>query len=246
MFLDDVTLTTEGDRDRIELRGIVCTVQPNPRKAEAESALAWARKNEALHPSEAATEARHRAQDRARGHDSWVYTLPTGESYSHPTRAGARHMCRRYFVDSGIVLVPHDHSHMDATDRGTAYYLTQARGRMDGPRVGDFVELPGGRVRRICGLSGNYGPDDGPERFGLTDGGSYALPALRDDSAREAPASYSGGLDWQDEWTVDRLTDTGRTGKGRFWFFHHGRPAAGGGVDVALDCRVYALKGGDA
>lgn len=155
--------------------------------------------------------------------------------------AGARHMCRRWFVNAGLIVTPVDNCHLDNTDRAIAGRLEDARRALPGPRVGDFVQLPEQvqPVMRICGLG-----FDG-ERFGLTHGGSFSLPALRApavDPARESTAGYSGGLDWRDGWRLDRLEDTGHIARARFWFFSHGQPGAGCGVDVALDARVFRLR----
>ena len=243
MFLDDVTVTHDGDTSRVEYRGIVCTVQPNEsRRAaidRAAGALFLARGLDAIREAE-------RVLEQRKALDAWSYSLPAnlaheyadfpGQSvtFSHPSRAGALHMCRKAFVGAGVILVPHDDSHMDETDRGIAFNIRKARAEYPGPVSGDFVRLPSGRVRRICGIGFNG------ETFGLTDGGSFGINAsLRAGGG----ASYSGGLDWQDGWTLARLHATGETGKGRFWFFSHGRPAAGGGVDVAIDCRIWELRG---
>ncbi|WP_412506166.1 hypothetical protein [Roseovarius sp. SYSU LYC5161] len=244
MMLDDVTLTTDGDRDRIEYCGTACTVQPNPRYGEAVRKLTA---NMMTRPGMTRGEARRRAE---REIDAWSFSVPrpagddpdnTGpRTFTAPTRATARHHCRRWFVDAGIITVPTDNAHLDATDRAVAGRLEDARRRMVGPRVGDFVMLPGqaAPVTRICGFS-----FDG-ERFGLTHGGSFSLPALgapARDPALEARAGYSGGFDWCDEWRLDRLADSGQIVRGRFWFFSHGQPGAGRGVDVSLDAQVFDL-----
>ena len=242
-MLDDVQVThLEGDRAEVRLRDTVCTVQPNPHKQRADRLLALAYDNESRTPEgpdlEAATLARYRAQEAARGHDAYTYTLPTGESYSHPDKRGALHMCRKWFVEAGIVLVPFDHSHMNADDRTRAHELHRARDRMTGPRIGDFVQLAGQvrPVTRICGFGG------AGKSFALTSGGSFSLPALGSQLTHDW-AGYSGGLDWRPEYQPAGLIDSGRQEMGRFWFFSGGRMAAYGGVDVALPCRVYTLEG---
>jgi hypothetical protein len=245
-MLDDVRVTElDGGRAEVRLRDTVATVQPNPHKLEAERALERALRVEAMaRPGpdlERAKEARYRAQQWARSHDAWTYTTGHGETFSHPDRRGALHMARKWFVEAGIVLVPFDHSHMNPGDRLRAVKLQEARDLIAGPRWGDYVQLPGHvrAVSRICGIS----HDDA--RFGLTGGGSFSLPG---DAAQLTPhwESYSGALDWDSAYRLDDLEDAGRHEMGRFWFFSGGVMAAHGGVDVALPCRVYLLKGGRA
>jgi len=225
-MLQDVTCRhLDGDRAEIFLGDTVATVQPNPLRLAA---------------IEAARRAGECETKAARVHDAFVYTTPDGATYSHPSKAGALHMCRKWFVEAGLVLVPFDHSHMNPADRARAHDLARARAKITGPRCGDFVQIEGRGLQRICG----FGFTDS-SRFALTPGGSFSLPS---DPAKLGPdwESYSGGLDWSPEYIRADLMDSGRYVMGRFWFFSGGRMAAGGGVDVALPCRVYRLKGDSA
>ena len=225
-----------GSCARLTHAGLSGTVQPNPR---ADVAAAIAR---GVPPDD--------ARAACAQQDAFTYTTPRGETFSHPTFEGACHMVRKWFLEAGLITLSYDHSHLDSIDRALAEHLESARAAMPGPRVGDFVRLPAHQrpVSRICDFS-----FDGT-RFGLTGGGSFSLYASRAigpdgrflTPARlrhpEVGAGYSGGLDWEKEWRLDRLEDTGETAPGRFWFFSHGEQRAHNGVDVLLSCRVFTLK----
>jgi hypothetical protein len=95
-----------------------------------------------------------------------------------------------------------------------------------GPRVGDFVRLLDGTLRRFtyrwAGLQTTMGSNGfGPESFYLD----------------EAGASYSGGLDTTIP--LPNLVPTEETQWGEFWFFHHDLACAHNGVNFTFPCRVY-------
>jgi len=109
----------------------------------------------------------------------------------------------------------------------------QARERFTGPRVGDFVHMPDGTLRRFT-----YDWGDGLQ---TTVGAAH--PCNGDASfylGRSGEASFSGSLDS----TIprDRITLTDERHAGRFWFFHHGFPGAHQGVHCDAPCRVYRVR----
>lgn len=224
------TETPDGGAE-IRLGDIVAVVREHP--ARPERVRDHARRLLARGYSREAARA-----EAERQHDKWQYLLPNGDSFSHPTKAGAVHMARKYFVESGAVLLPFDHCHMGALDVVRAQGLQRARGAHAVPLVGDFVQLADhvAPVARICGF-GSSAPV-----FGLSYGGSFSLPSDPTQTG-QAWAGYSGALDWRPEYRTARLVATGRTQYARFWF-HSADPANGGaGVDAALACRVWTLDG---
>lgn len=197
--------------------GATCRAFPNPLRQRLEASR---------HPEDRAL---------ARSTDAWAYSVPDrrdGEStYSHPSEDGAVLMCRRFFVESGLLPVPCDNSHLDAEDAAIAAELRAAWEATPGVRVGDFY-ISGRQRLRICGHSW-----DG-ESVGTTPGGSFSLPARR--ISAPLGTGYSGGLDWPGIRRAD-LVEATPPAPGRFWFFSHGLAGAGRGVDVLLPCRVWQL-----
>jgi hypothetical protein len=96
-----------------------------------------------------------------------------------------------------------------------------------GPRVGDYVRHPDGKLTRFT-----YDWGDGLQAGGGR--GSYHL-------TRCGFASYSGGL--SAGIPRDRLTRTGETMPGEFWFFLDGWTGAHRGVSISIPCRVYQEGG---
>ena len=120
-------------------------------------------------------------------------------------------------------------TNLDAKDAA----LYQARltdwGAIDGPRVGDFVEMLDGTLRRfthdwgesIQTTVGDRHPCAGDQSFYW--GGDYM--------------SFSGSLDPAIPKLSLELTEQKRDGWA--WFFHHDEMRAHNGVSVAVPCRVY-------
>lgn len=97
-----------------------------------------------------------------------------------------------------------------------------------GPRVGDFVILPGGgEVRRFS----HRWPDAIQTTCGDGDGSFYM--------GRDGLASYSGSL--EPGIPLPAIQDTGKRLYGAFWFFHHEHMRAHNGVNVMMACRVYRV-----
>lgn len=94
-----------------------------------------------------------------------------------------------------------------------------------GPRVGDFVEMKDGTLRRF---THDWG--DGLQTTCLQSCGQFYLE-------RDGHMSYSGSLDRRIP--TCQLKDTGRVSAGRVWFFHHDECRGHNGVYAFVDCRVY-------
>lgn len=97
-----------------------------------------------------------------------------------------------------------------------------------GPRVGDWVDMPDGTQRRF---THNWG-DSLQTTCGNGDNESFYF-------ASPGGMSYSGGLD--PSIPVERLQDTGEFRQGRAWFFHHDHSGANRGVYFTIPCRVYKV-----
>ena len=109
------------------------------------------------------------------------------------------------------------------------------RERITGPRVGDFVWMTDGELRRFAHHWGDRiqptsGPSKGPRDIGA--GGSFHL-------CRNGGVEHSGGLD--QGIPIDRLRPTEETQDGWFWFFHHDSARAHNGVNFKIPCRVYKV-----
>lgn len=122
-----------------------------------------------------------------------------------------------------------DNTHLDARDTMIAAEICAAwTARAGGvPRVGDFVRMPNGHLRRCA--HGWGGPEGGMQ---TCDGGSFSI-------TKSGLASMSGSLYGLQLWEYFQPTEEARPG--RFWFFSHGLAGAGRGVDVWLPCAVFQL-----
>lgn len=98
-----------------------------------------------------------------------------------------------------------------------------------GPRVGDFVQMPDGELRRFA-----YSWGDSLQTTWGGDGSFYWMAS--------GHLSMSGGLDVSIP--VGRIQDTGETQDGACWFFHHDSSGAHRGVTCTLPCRVYTVTEG--
>ena len=166
----------------------------------------------------------------APGRDAWTYDLARingkGGRYTHPTEHGCRLMIVQHLIDAGLIGPSEDNSHLDARNAEIAARAQAARDNFTGrPRLGDFVIMPSGKVERCCAAW-----DDGMQ---TTEGGSWHV-------STSGTCSFSGGLNASQLWESFKPTEETRLG--RFWFFSHGQPGAGRGVDVFLPCRVYRLE----
>lgn len=119
----------------------------------------------------------------------------------------------------------------DAIDGTILAERTLKRHARSGPRVGDFIHMLDGTLRRFThnwgdGLQTTYRWRD----TGRVEVGSFYLD-------RSGAADYSGGLD--DRIPLAEIADTGEHRDGDFWFFHHDDARAHNGVQVKAPCRVF-------
>jgi hypothetical protein len=97
-----------------------------------------------------------------------------------------------------------------------------------GPRVGDFVHMLDGTLRRFTHDHG-----DGLQ----TTCGKAELACDVSFYFGKGYMDFSGSLDPQVARTA--LVDTGETMIGRAWFFHHDHVCAHSGVYMDVPCRVF-------
>ena len=104
----------------------------------------------------------------------------------------------------------------------------------EGPRVGDFIEMLDGTLRRFThkwndGLQTTYIWQTGADKGKPADA-SFHLSA-------DGSLSFSGSLDSSIPFAS--IEPTGETRDGAVWFFHHGEMKAHNGVHTTVPCRVY-------
>lgn len=115
---------------------------------------------------------------------------------------------------------------LDARDEEIRQQRIAAWSRRVGPRVGDFVEMLDGTLRR---LTHDWG-DDIQTTSGFQPGDvSFYFG--------DGHCSFSGSLDAAIPKV--RLDDTGVLKDGPVWFFHHAIAGGGRAVRCAIPCRVY-------
>lgn len=115
----------------------------------------------------------------------------------------------------------------DERDNEIALSSAIAFNDLTGPRVGDFVRMKDGELRRFT-----YDWGDGIQTTCPKFGGSFYLHDF-------GHASYSGSLDPSIK--KEHLEDTGDFKSGDFWFFHHGFPCASSAVYVSIPCKVWQI-----
>ena len=117
---------------------------------------------------------------------------------------------------------------LDEIDSGILAARATLRNRFPGPRVGDFIRMRDGSLRRFTHDWGDgiqvtcTGKGLGGGRFYLDNHGR---------------ADYSGALD--PAIPTAKIAPTSETMLGAFWFFRHNSARAHNGVDVEAVCRVY-------
>ena len=98
-----------------------------------------------------------------------------------------------------------------------------------GVRVGDYVRLPGGTHTRITHTWQDRKGQPSTVQTGGSPGGQYYLG--------DGYISYSGELDPGVHASRLRLLDY--TMRGSVWFFKENWPRANGGINYAMDFRVF-------
>lgn len=119
---------------------------------------------------------------------------------------------------------------LDATDREILRKRIKLYVARTGPRVGDFVQMPDGSLRRF---SHDWGKDI-QTTLPATGGGSFYLN-------EDGGVRYSGGLDSAVMKNRLKLISN-RAMPGLFWFFHHGIPRAHNAVQCSINCEVYRYE----
>ena len=103
--------------------------------------------------------------------------------------------------------------------------------KLTGPRVGDFVHMPDGTLRRFTHHWG-----DGLQ---TTCGGTHPCAGNQSFYFGGEYMSFSGSLD--SLIPLARIADTGECKDGSVWFFHHNHMTAHNGVHAKIPCRVYRV-----
>lgn len=110
---------------------------------------------------------------------------------------------------------------LDDRDRALVAERAAAYDRINGPRVGDFVEFADGVIRRVSHVW-----DNGVQ---TSDGGSFYLG--------DGYISFSGGL--YPQIPFSSLSETGEKRNASVWIFHHDWAKAHNGVGAEIPFRVF-------
>ena len=114
----------------------------------------------------------------------------------------------------------------DARDEELVLARVKLRDAIPGPRVGDFVRMPDGRIERF---TYDWGTDIQTTSQGFGEGSHYLT--------REGVASYSGALD--EALPKGCLEEQLDCLMGNFWIFHRDISAAHNGVTFSIPCRLF-------
>lgn len=116
----------------------------------------------------------------------------------------------------------------DERDAAILAENTETWNTRPGPRVGDFVRMPDGDMRRFT--------------YDWSDGLQTTHPRLQDQSFffGRGYMSFSGSLD--SSIPLERIHETNETKEGRVWFFHHNEAKAHNGVYCSVVCRVFEVR----
>lgn len=98
---------------------------------------------------------------------------------------------------------------------------------IQGPRCGDWLQFPDGRMSRIA----HHWGDGVQPSCGNGDTGSFYFG--------KGYASYSGSLD--PSIPIERLTPTGKYKSGRVWFFSQDMHMAHNGAEFRVQFRVFKV-----
>jgi len=122
-----------------------------------------------------------------------------------------------------------DRTDLDERDEDILFERVTRRAQVQGPRVGDFVILRNGDVRRFT-----FDHEHGLQVTVKDEAGSFYLHA-------SGHLDYSGSLD--PAIRKSKLRARQELREGACWFFHHNQPRAHNGVAALLPCRVYEEAG---
>lgn len=120
--------------------------------------------------------------------------------------------------------------HIDESIRQLRLAAWRAR---TGPRVGDYVEMLDGTLRRFT--------HDWDDEIQTTSGFQAQDASFYFTSTGHC--SFSGSLD--PSIPKARLVETEQSKEGRVWFFHHDHAGASRGVHCSIPCRVYRQVAAD-
>jgi hypothetical protein len=125
----------------------------------------------------------------------------------------------------------------DEQDKARLDTLRAEYDQMTGPRVGDYVEMLDGTLRRF---THDWGEDIQTTYKWLSEENIRTYGTACDSGSFYFGGSYisfSGSLDRA--LMKSTLEDTGKTREGAFWFFHHDWAQAHNGVYFSFPVRVY-------
>jgi hypothetical protein len=128
----------------------------------------------------------------------------------------------------------HDSPKFDERDAELLRVLQDKWDAKAGPRVGDFVQMLDGTLRRF---THNWG-----DSLQTTVGGNHPCSGDASFFFGAGYMSFSGSLDR----AIPRasLENTWETRIGRAWFFHHNEARAHNGVYFDVTCRVFRQLAG--
>jgi len=105
--------------------------------------------------------------------------------------------------------------------------LEEAFNSISGPRVGDFVRMLDGTLRRFT--------HDHENTIQVTPSGAGGYESFH--LTKSGRVSYSGGLDTGISYK--HLKETAEFREGIFWFFDSDLPGKDRGIEFSIECRVY-------
>lgn len=123
-----------------------------------------------------------------------------------------------------------DRPQFDKRDAEIRLAAIAARDRVRGPRVGDYVRMGDGTLRRFTYHWGDSIQTTVGEAHPCSGDASFYLGS-------DGGMSFSGSLNRGIP--VAQIESTEKVLEGSAWFFHHGQPAAHCGVSCSIPCRVF-------
>jgi len=120
---------------------------------------------------------------------------------------------------------------LDQRDRDILRKRVKLLNKRKGPRVGDYLRLPDGKITRITYIWSN---SDGSPYSIQAGGGNYGY------YLGDGYVSYSGGLDPGFKMSKYTIKRSG-TKPGHVWFFHNDWREADNSVNAVVRFRVFSL-----